>query len=355
MSKKANPTAIGGFVVGAVALITTGIIVFGGSNLLAPKDRFVLFFEGSVKGLNVGAPVNFRGVKIGSVTNIKVKFLAAKTDFLIPVYIELEGDRIEDIGQTEEEYEEAAFLQKLIDRGLRAQLQLQSFVTGQLQVTLALFPDTPVNLVGLDKKYREIPTIPNIFQELTQTLERLPLEEITRKAVNILQSVDKIVSSSDAQEFMPNLNTTVKDARTLINNVDGQVEPLIASIQGAADEIRVFLERAERDITRAQLITNLNETAKDIRVLAQNLNSQLKPVSTSLQRTLRTADGALAQMDTTFESVDGIVGEGTPMRHDLAKTLRDLSSAARSIRVLATSLERNPSAVLFGRRTADQR
>ena len=139
MSKKANPTLIGVFVVGALVLAVAGVLVFGRGNLFSEKRRYVLFFDESIKGLTVGAPVMFRGVPIGSVTGIKLCFDSQDMSMATPVFIETEPDRIQRIGERPlasrilEKRRQKEIMDRLIQKGLRAQLQTESLVTGRLE------------------------------------------------------------------------------------------------------------------------------------------------------------------------------------------------------------------------------
>ena len=133
MSKPANKTMIGLFVLGAIALVVVAIVTLGSGKLFKRTTTAVCYFEGSVGGLNEGSPVVFRGVKIGTVKDIAFRFDPKKVHVTIPVFIELEQRRK---GVTKEEIVDT--YKQLIDRGLKAQLEMQSIVTGQLQVALDL-------------------------------------------------------------------------------------------------------------------------------------------------------------------------------------------------------------------------
>ena len=150
MSKPANKTLIGVFVIGAIVLAIIAVIIFGSGKFFAEKMPLVMYFEGSVAGLNVGSPVMFKGVKVGVVKDIVLRFDSNNISFLIPVYAELDPKRFHVIGKIADETE---LDKELIKRGLRARLELQSMVTGQLMVDLDFYPDKPAKLVGLDKGY----------------------------------------------------------------------------------------------------------------------------------------------------------------------------------------------------------
>src|SRR5690242_12946620 len=132
MAKNTNPKLIGGFVLGALALVVVGVLMFGGGQFLVTKRPAVLYFEGSLGGLAPGAPVNFRGVKIGTVTGMQIEYDVEKQEVHIPVFVEIEPDRIQITSGKRDERNIAT----LVRRGLRAQLVVQSLVTGQASVQL---------------------------------------------------------------------------------------------------------------------------------------------------------------------------------------------------------------------------
>ena len=177
MSKKASPTVIGAFVVGAMALVVVGILYFGSGQFMKKKDVFILYFKDSVKGLQIGAPVKYKGVRIGSVTDIKLRFNRETYSFYIPVIIETDPDRIEDFGGDAEDiriYEETSdeeIIEQMIEKGLRAQLQMQSLVTGLLFVQFERYsPNCSLNDHQTDRRIQN----PRCTREQTMRF-RLPL------------------------------------------------------------------------------------------------------------------------------------------------------------------------------------
>ena len=159
MSKKSNPTLIGGFVLGAVALIVVALAVFGSGKLLGRHPRAVAFFQGNIQGLSVGAPVNLRGVQIGTVTDIQIRLDVNTMQPIIPVYMEFDPNHLRIKGEvTAAEIAGQEPLKRAIANGLHARLATQSLVTGQLAVELDLDPTEPRRLAGADPSTVEIPT-----------------------------------------------------------------------------------------------------------------------------------------------------------------------------------------------------
>lgn len=223
MSKKANKTLIGAFVVGAVTLLILGLVVFGSGNLFRRTNKYVLFFDGSVKGLVVGAPVTFRGVKIGTVKDIILCYDPTKDLSFIPVIIETQPHRIKSTTDRRQKDN----IQSLINTGLRAQLDMQSFLTGQLAIMLDFFPDKPARLLGLMKEYPEIPTVPSPLGELQKNISDIPLKDI---ALNL-------------QESMRSLNITLKEAR---ETIVFDVEDTLREVSQAAHAVRLLAEYLEQ-------------------------------------------------------------------------------------------------------------
>src|SRR3990172_4786703 len=174
MAKQANRMMIGVFVVIAVILMAASLVVFGSGKFFKKTVKCVLYFDESVKGLNVGAPVLFQGVQIGSVISIVLQVDPAKLQPQIPVIIEYEPEKFkvrEEGGKMVRDPRKN--IAKLIEKGLLAVLTMQSFITGQLMIELDFHPGSPVSLKGLDKDYIEIPTIPSTGEKLSQALEKL--------------------------------------------------------------------------------------------------------------------------------------------------------------------------------------
>src|SRR5262245_10423609 len=168
MSRRANPAVIGGFVVGALVLAVVGILVFGSGRFFAQTSRAVMYFEGDIKGLQTGAVVAFQGVQIGTVSEIKAVFDPQNVKVQIPVIAEIRPDSIEFIGPRPKGGEG---IRKLVERGMRAQLQTESMVTGLFFIQLDFYPDAPAEELKLDPltKLPEIPTIPTTLQQVELT------------------------------------------------------------------------------------------------------------------------------------------------------------------------------------------
>jgi len=319
MGSKANPAAIGAFVVGAVALAIIGLVVFGSGKLFRQTTAFVCFFTGDVNGLSVGAPVLFKGVRIGSVVAIRIR-LGNETGpvnaevvaqgIRIPVVIEIDHNQFGAQGATAGLDEKS--ISHLIDLGLRAQLIAQSLVTGLLAVQLDFHPDTPVTfMLPRDAKPQEIPTIP------TQ------LEQVQSAAQNILRKIE-----------------------------DMKIDGLVQSATAAADSFRVLVQSPGLQQTITDLpatMTNVNDTIRTVREATTRIERGMDPVFKNLGATATVTTETLDQARATLARLDRMVDPTAPVVVELLATLDEFRSAARSVRLLADFLERNPSAIVRGR------
>jgi paraquat-inducible protein B len=347
MNGRASPTAIGGFVLGAAALVVAGITYFGSGQFLAEKHKFVLYFSGSLTGLQVGAPVNFRGVKVGSVSDIVVRYDTRDHSVRTPVYIEVESDRIEDVGDGPATTDAARIVNMMIEEGLRAQLAIQSLVTGQLAVQLDFDPNAPLILVGADPDHIELPTVPSRLEELERTIAKLPVDELIEELRSAVQGVDAFVHSDNTKEAIRSLDETLDEFAALARHIGSRVDPVANSIEETAATARDALNRAADSIASTEAA--LNETLAEIRSLADSADSRIEPVVTSFQAAAESARLSLEQFREAAATANDLIAENSALHYELVRALGELSAAARSVRVLADYLEQNPDALLRGK------
>jgi paraquat-inducible protein B len=327
MSTKVNKTAIGAFVLGAVALLVAVVLVLGAGKLFTTEHTYVTFFDGSVKGLNIGSPVTFHGVKVGEVTDISIQADQASHTLKIPVTFNLEPAKFK--GTAAEFQRNPKAIEKAVkELGLRTQLQTQSFVTGQLLVSLDFFPDKPLQYVGLSKVYTEIPSIPTPLEQLQKTLEDLPFKEIVENLNNTIEGVNNLVSSLDEKKTVETIQAAIKDTQALVNNLNDNVEPLVTSIEKTSETAEAALKETKETI----VVTK----------------AEVKELSASTKATLDSAQAALKQSERTLQAFS----DDSRFVLELNKTLRDLSATSRSFRTLSDYLERHPESLLRGKATA---
>jgi paraquat-inducible protein B len=318
MAKQANRKLIGGFVVFAVGILAASVVIFGSGDLFKEKREYVLYFEGSVKGLSVGSPVLFRGVQVGVVKRVVIRSYLKEQKTYIPVFIEIypenfqlvaDGLKIEDWKRNWKQN-----LPELIKLGLRAQLVSQSLITGQLAIEIGEYPDTPIVLKGLDKAYPEVPTIPSTVQRLSKALEKVDLEEMNERLQSILSSgLDTLVNNPRLAASMAELEGLLKDVRTVVENLNTKIGPLTDHLNGTLTDARELLNTADGELK--PLADNVNKTLEDFSRLARDADTLLDP----------------------------------SLAYELESTLNSLSEAARSLQLLSEYLKRHPDAMLKGK------
>ena len=288
MSRKANATLVGAFVLVALLVAVIGVLLLGGRALFHHTHSFVLYFDGDVNGLAVGSPVKFQGVRIGAVTRIRLRFTADGPTMIVPVTIVLDESLLASKSGTDVRFEKSTF-QRAVEQGLRGRLDTESFVTGQRYVALLQLPGTPVRLLGLEPELDEIPTLPATSEDLRQIVDQL-------KNLRLGTLVDDLVLTSRA-------------ARELLES------PELAALPGS-----------------------IGRTMKGIDGMVEGLHA-------TAQRTQEVED----ELSRTLQAAQAFLDPDAPLVVELQTTLREFGSTARSLRTLADFVERDPGALLRGR------
>lgn len=266
------------------------------------KLPYVLYFEDSVRGLSPGAPVDFRGIQVGEVTDVHIEIDSKTSSIRIPVTINIEPQRVPSIDGNRHSTPEQArvAIQALVDQGMRAQLETGSLITGQRFVSLDLHPDEPLRLTDAKTAQPQLPTIDSTFDAMAHSashllakLGELPLDKLVEELTQTVHGVNTLVHDPDIPKAIATANGTLASFGQLAGNVNRRVKPLTQSLIGTSDSAHAAASK------------------------------------------LREALGAFAK--------------GAPMRVDILDTLEETSAAARSIRVLADYLERHPEALLNGK------
>jgi paraquat-inducible protein B len=330
VSRKASPTLIGAFVLAAVALLVTGVFVFGGRELFRDTQRFVTYFDGSVKGLRIGSNVLFRGVRVGYVTDIQVTTDQGMLNYEIPVTFEILPDALTVItdGRASPLSATASRIDEIIKAGLRTQLDVESFVTGQLVINLDMHPDTEAVFHDHGSALPEIPSIPSGIQQVLQRIQEfvanvqqnVPIDKVVETLLSTLGGLNELVNSPDLRESLAGVNR-------LINSRDAQTLP--ASLQAA--------------------IVDLQATTRDARALIGNVDRRLDPVLEQSLPLLAQLENTLKEGQAVLSLARGQLESNPETAAQLADALRELERSARSIRVLVDSLERKPEAILRGK------
>jgi len=340
MSKEVNKIAIGGFVVGAIGLAVLAILVFGSGRFFEKKSLQVLFFEGSVQGLNVGAPVKFRGVDIGMVKNIRLAINPADLQFYVPVYVEIFNNRLSILEETtpDKRFKGDEGMNKLVNElGLRGQLQMQSFVTGQLFINYDFYPETPVRKVGLEKKVYEVPTIPTTLQMLTDTAEKILFDlrkvnfrEVVDNIAQTAEGVNELINSNDLRETVASFNSAVQDIQKLAQNTDA----LVVSINGKVDTVA----------------DSFSSTMQDTRKLVNNIDNRVNSSASDLKDTLAAVQSSFARAESLLAEAEKLISQNSKLGREITMTLESLADASRSMEELTDYLQQHPEALIKGKR-----
>ncbi len=321
MNKKISPTLIGAFVVGALALVVAAVLILGSGRLFLHSRDFILYFDGSVNGLRVGAAVKFKGVEIGAVKNILLQLGSDLSVQRIPVIVRVDAEKITKRGGEGAALTDPEVGKALIDQGLRGQLQMESFVTGLLYIGLDFHPDTPAHFVQSAEnynRYQEIPTISSIFEKAQDAAGR------------IVAKLEQI----DFQELIGSLESTSKGINAMVNSPE---------LKGSLQALQKTMPKIE------EAIVTVREMATGIDKNFKTLSGDLQQTSNETRAALKQAGETMKEAEATLSNVKVLIDPDSQTFYELTKSLREVSSAARSLRQLSTYLERNPRALIFGK------
>lgn len=326
-NSKNTSFAIGAFIVGAMVLIFIALIFFSGGRLFSKKEKVIMYFEGSVQGLQVGAPVKLKGVVLGEITDIQINFQNDEKTIVTAVTADLVMERINSKGATVK----GEFFTEAINNGMRAQLNFQSFLTGLLYVELDFYPESPAKLYGLQSENfsgpRELPTIATQFEELSKNFAEMNIKGMVTHIDEFAIELNKIIKSGEIQTTIKSVNRAAASIEKTSNNLNLQISQLAQNI-----------EKTRIDVDK--LIAELNTRTPE---LAQSLNKSLKDLSLSLD-----------QINKTAASIDNNFSEDAPLINQLSTTLNDISYSARAFRNLSETLEQQPEALLRGKNSTSK-
>jgi len=332
MSKKINTTSIGLFIVTGVALGVIGLLLFSSSKMFSKTRDLIVYFSESLNGLNEGAPVKYRGVTIGSVKRVMIRFNQATNDQAMPVILEIQeklvherlGDEAGVVFYARLHGEQARA--ERIKQGLRASLQTESLVTGVLYVDMRMNPKaTPPVFHQLTNIYNEVPSEPTQIQQLFENLGSLDLKSLQTNVNNLIIRLDTTVG----QLKMADINAGV-------TNLLGSVNRLVT----------------DPDITNA--LASVRPTLDQYRELGAKVTSKVDPLADSITNSLAEADRALAQIRGAGANLRTMLAPDSPVLNELDRTLEQLAAAGQSIASLADFLKQHPNALIAGRKLPKQ-
>jgi paraquat-inducible protein B len=317
MSEKPQNVAIGAFVTGALLIAVTIVIFALGTGFGEKRDKFIMVFEGSVKGLNIGAPVALRGVQVGQVTNIELMLDADELELIMLVDVEIREKNIRRLGKNPDNITD-----QLIARGLRAQLRTQSLLTGLLYIQLDFFPDTKATLADVKSEYVQIPTIPTDLELVARKLDEMDLAKLADDVQGTIAGINQFVTSDTFQTLPADMKSSL-DALTALST----------KLQTQLDSTGPRLD---------QLLEGANRTVADA-------NTELPKLSRLVEQNLAVLELAITEFEQTMQSLDNLVAPESPTTYQLNQALQELAQASRAIKALANTLEEQPEALLRGK------
>lgn len=330
MAKQANRMMIGVFVVIAVFILAASLVIFGSGRFFKKTVKCVLYFDESVKGLTIGAPVLFEGVQIGSVLDIILEADLAKSKIQIPVIIEYEPAKFKVVGEESRKIhgDPQKNIPKLIEKGLRAVLGMQSFITGQLVIEIGFYPESaicysPARFDETYKGYIVLPTCLSTTERLSKTLDKMDLSGLIKNVESTMTGANKLINDPDLIASIRKLKITLQDISNVATKLDRQVDPLAK---------------------------DLKKTAKDYSKLANNVDSRIKVLAASLEKSLVYLEKTMSGFDKTMSTVRGAISPDAPLVVDLENSLKEITAMSRSIRELSEYLEQHPGSLIFGKK-----
>lgn len=322
MNLEKHKAGVGLFVLGSLALLVAGIILLGGGKRLTSDTEYVLYFSSSVSGLSIGSPVMMRGVPLGTVTGISLMTDASNAGVITPVRIRINSDNLVlASGQhVSSEQAEQEIIREMISKGMRAQLQTPSLLTGQSRVQLDFYPDTEAKFLS-PTPLLEIPTIASPIESLQKSLGKIPLDSLFHSLENSLLLINEFLASGTLQRTFKAVEGTFTTTNDLLKEL-GDAPKL-------AERILANLEKA-----------------------SVTMGNQAPGAMEDLREALREFGAASRALHDFASSSRTLVAPDSSLTNNLTRLLRDGAAAARSLRNFADTLDRNPESIIRGRQGA---
>lgn len=337
MKTKLSPAVVGAFVLGAFAIGIIALLSIGSLSLFSKPERFIVYFDEPISGLDQGSPVKLRGVRIGHVEGTSIRYDKATNKSLAAVVCEMNRGALRDQNGVNLDVSDRSALQALVDQGLRAQLEVSGLATGLLFVELDFmdphkYPDT--NLTS-DLKYVVIPAAPSEISEF-----RASASTMLANATTLLAKMQQI----DFQGLSTELKALIAEAHLRLEGVDfkGLVEQWKKTGQS--------VDALARSPQTLRAMENLNQTLDVVKVSLGHLDTQVDANGKDLQKTLVEAKAALESFNAAAASARGFINAQQGFGTETTRALTKVADAAESIQRLADFLERNPNALVTGRK-----
>lgn len=317
MTESRKPFFIGAFLLGGIALLAAALLLLSRDSLLSKPVEYVVYFTGALDGLDIGADVTYRGVKVGSVRQITLTYDRNLNDVVMPVTIRINAEsgpnKNKDRG-----FENS--IERLIERGLGAQLQTPSFLTGKAIVALDFFPEQKTyvrepHLIDLPV----IPTVPSridqaadVLRDLVEGLKEMPLKDTLEAANKTLLAFERLASAPETQAGIQSLSRS------------------LASFEKITQELQQRLPGMMDNVHRGSV--ELKDALGDVRHAAQS------------------ARDALQQMDAMVSDGRRSLGPQSELQYELLQSLQNLGQASKALQRTAESLEQQPQSIIFGKK-----
>jgi len=324
---------IGVFVVLSLLLFMIGIILFGGAKFFEKENLVIAYFDDSLKGLSVGAPVTYRGVSIGQVKEIQLQIIkkgGSDHTVIIPIIIALNGGKnlvVQGPGAKNEQ-DVDDFLESMCKQGLRAKLKTISMVTGKRYIDLAMYKDTTPVYRDSSGDYLEIPTLPSDMLQAQKVIENMDFGKLYNMILGTFESLDALGKSlstamepEKTKQLMDNLLQVSSNLNRTLEQFDSGIETILAKVDNS--------------------IGNVDTTVNDADKLILTLDSAIQPLKADFSKALQNLDATLVQAKKTLQP-------SSPLYHRINDTLRQFKETSRSIQKLSDQLTRNPDSLIFG-------
>lgn len=317
MTESRKPFFIGVFLLGGVALLAAGLLLLSRDSLLTRPAEYVVYFTGALDGLDVGADVTYRGVKVGNVRQIDLSYDRTLNDVVMPVTIRITAESARSKG---DERGFDRFVERLIERGLRAQLQTPSLLTGKAIVALDFFPDQQgyirdPHIIDLPA----IPTVPSridqaadVLRELVSGLKEIPMKETLDAANKTLLAFERLASAPETEAGMQSLSVTLNNFEQISQQLQQRLPGMLDNVESGS--------------------TELKEALVDVRHAAQS------------------ARDALQEMEGMVSDGRRSIGPQSELQYELLQSLQNLGQASKALQRTAESIEQQPQSIIFGKK-----
>jgi paraquat-inducible protein B len=315
MSEARKPFMIGAFLLGGLVLLVAGIMLLSRDSWFAQPSEYVVYFTGSLDGLDVGADVTYRGVKVGTVREIRLSYDRQLKDVVMPVVVRIDSPN----GKGDGKRGFDQFIGQLVERGLRAQLQTPSLLTGKAIVALDMYPREPgyvrsphdLDLPTIPSVPSRIDQIADVLRELAASLRQLPLQEMAVSAQRTLEAMERLTNSAELQQGLQSMSQLLAKLDRLSGKLEQQLPPIMDNVQQSSVDLRAAVA--------------------DIRSAAQTTAQALEQVNALTVETRRS------------------LGPKSEIQYELLQALQELGRASKAMQRTLEGLDQQPQSLIFGK------